>query len=94
MDFNQLNEKLYQQSMPSRYPKKKKKKKSDYDKGYIKIANWLAELCLHFEKRRAERDSMDEIEFNNIVEEYRVKIEELEDSSYKKGLMKALGEVL
>ena len=89
MDFNKLNTELYQLSAPHRFPRKA----TEFDRGYLKISDWLADLCFHFEERRKNQESSDESEFQDIIKEYREKIEELEPSEYRDGLLKAIGEV-
>jgi len=89
MDFNKLNSELYQLSAPHKFTKKP----SDLDKGYMKISNWLNDLCYHFEQKRKANELSDEEEFKAIIESYREKINELCDSEYKRGLLKALNEV-
>lgn len=89
MDFNKLNSELYQLSMPSRFPKKI----SDYNKGYIKISDWVSELCFYYEKKREEQELMYEDEFIHLIEVHMQHIDSLDESEYKRGLMKALEEV-
>jgi len=89
MDFNKLNTELYQLSSPYRFSRKP----TDFDKGYLKISNWINDLCFHFEKKRQSQDAADEDEFKALLAEYRAKINELEDSDYKRGLLKAINEV-
>ena len=89
MDFNKLNTELYQESAASRFAKKP----TDYDRGYMKINDWLADLCFHFEKKRKTQEKHDEDEFKVLLLEYRDKINELTDSDYKNGLLKAMSKV-
>ncbi len=89
MDFNKLNSELYQLSAPHRFAKKPTK----LDKGYLKIADWLGDVCFHFEQKRKQQEKFDEDEFKALVNEYRVKIMELDDSPYREGLLKAISEV-
>lgn len=89
MDFNKLNDELYQQSAPHMFSKKP----NDFDKGYMKISKWLADLCYYYEQKRQAQEITDEDEFKVVIEEYRTKINELEASDYKSGLLKALNEV-
>ena len=86
MDFNKLNSELYQESAPSRFAKKP----TSYDKGYLKISDWLGELCFHFEQKRKNQVILDEEEFRAVVKEHMEKIEELEPSEYKDGLLKVV----
>ncbi len=89
MDFNKLNSELYQLSANHRFSKKP----NDLDKGYLKISNWLNDLCYYYEKKRQEQESYDEDEFRKLVDECRAKINELEPSEYREGLLKAIGDV-
>ncbi len=89
MDFNKLNTELYQLSAPHRFSKKP----TELDKGYLKISDWLGDVCFHFEQKRKKQENLDENEFKALIEEYRAKINELDDSEYKRGLLKALNEV-
>ena len=89
MDFNKLNSDLYQLSANHRFSKKP----NDLDKGYLKISDWLNDLCYYYEKKRQEQESADEDEFQGLVAEYRIKINELEPSKYQDGLRKAINEV-
>ncbi len=89
MDFNKLNQELYQQSANNRFSKNP----GEYTKGYVKISNWLAELCFYYEQRRVNQEKYDEEEFKALIEEHRAKISELDDSEFKEGLLKALSEV-
>ena len=89
MDFNKLSSELYQLSAPHRFPRKP----NQVDKGYLKISDWLNDLCYHYEKKRKDQEQYDEDEFKALVEEYRTKINELSDSDYKIGLLKAINEV-
>ncbi|MDB2562199.1 hypothetical protein N9X61_01195 [Sulfurimonas sp.] len=89
MDFNELNTELHQLAAPHRFARKP----NELDRGYMKISNWLNDLCYHYEKKRQSQEKFDEDEFKALVESYRVKINELSDSEYKIGLLKALNEV-
>lgn len=89
MDFNKLNSELHQLSAPHRFAKRP----NEVDRGYMKISNWLNDLCYHYEKKRQSQEKCDEDEFKALIDSYRVKINELSDSEYKKGLLKALNEI-
>jgi len=89
MDFNKLNSDLYTQSAPHKFAKKA----NDFDRGYMKISNWLNDLCYHYEQKRIANELSDENEFQNLIEDYRIKINELEESDYKSGLLKAINEI-
>lgn len=89
MDFNKLNSNLYQLSANSRFSKKP----NEFDKGYLKISNWLSDLCFHYEQKRKNQELADEDEFKQLIEEHREKISELAASDYKEGLLKAISEL-
>ena len=89
MDFNKLNSELYQLSANHRFSKQP----TQFDKGYLKISDWLNDLCYYYEKKRQEQETYDEDEFKASVEEYRTKISELEPREYRDGLLKAINEV-
>lgn len=89
MDFNKLNSDIYQLSANYRFSKNPQ----EFDRGYLKISNWLADLCFHYEQKRKIEEVSNEDEFRKLIEEYRDKINELEPSQYKDGLLKAISEV-
>ena len=89
MDFNKLNSELHQLSAPHRFSKKP----DDFDRGYMKISNWLNGLCYYYEQKRKADELSDENEFQNLIDDYISKINELEASDYKNGLLKAINEI-
>ena len=89
MDFNKLNSELYQNSAPHRFSKQP----GDLDKGYLKIADWLGDLCFYFEQKRKNQELAYEDEFMEHIEKCRKETSKLPDSEFKKGLLKALSEV-
>lgn len=89
MDFNKLNNYLYQESAPHRF----NKKPSKYDEGYLYTSNWLNDLCYYFEQKRKKQVLNDEDEFMKLVEEQINKVKRLQPSLYKDGLLKALEDV-
>ena len=89
MDFNKLNTELYHLSAPYKFTKKP----NDFSKGYIKISDWLADLCFHYNLKRKSQDSENESEFRALIKEHKMKIEKLSESEFKKGLLKALSEI-
>ncbi len=90
MNFKQLSEDIYYKSSHYRFSKKP----SSYEKGYIKIADWLNELCYHYISQQKELSKANEDEFKHLVDIQRMKIENLAPSEYKQGLLKALDEAL
>jgi len=89
MDFNKLNSEIYQLSAPHRFSKQP----GAYDKGYLKIADWIGDLCFYFEQKRKNQELTDEDEFREHIEKCKIDTSELPDSDFKKGLLKALSEV-
>ena len=89
MDFNKLNSELYTLSAPHQFAKQP----TEFDRGYLKISNWLNDLCFHYEQKRKANELSDENEFQRLIEEYRSKINELDNSEYKNGLLKAINEI-
>lgn len=89
MDYNKLNSELYQLSAPHKFTKKP----TDFDKGYMKISNWLNDLCYYYEQKRKANELSDENEFKDLIYNYKKKINELEASYYKRGLLKAINEI-
>lgn len=89
MDFNKLNSELYQLSAPHRFSKKP----TDFDRGYLKMSDWLNDLCFYYEKQRKYQEKNDAKEFLTLIVEHKKKLLELEGSDYKKGLLKAINEV-
>lgn len=89
MDFNKLSLNLYQESAPYRFTKKP----NDFHKGYVKMSDWLNELCFYYEKKRQTQEFANANEFKFLVQEHKNKINELKESDYKKGLLKAINEI-
>jgi len=89
MDFNKLNSELYQLSAPHRFARKP----SEIDRGYLKMSNWLNDLCFYFEQKRKHQELDDEDEFKSLIEDHRAKVNKLVDSDYKRGLLKALNDL-
>jgi len=89
MDFNKLNQHLYDNSAPHRFAKKP----TDLDRGYLKMSDWLSDLCYYYEKKRQAQELADENEFKALIQAHREKIEALSESIYKEGLMKAIDEL-
>ena len=86
MDFNKLNLDLYQFSMPHRYPRKC----TNTDKGYMKGAEWVADMCFYYDKKKKEFDIQQKEEFLRELECQKLKILKLKDGDYKKGLLEAI----
>ena len=89
MDFNKLNSHLYQQAAPYRFSKNP----NNIDKGYLKISDWLADLCFYYEKKREAHELSDEEEFKQLIQTHKKNISDLKESDYKQGLLKAINEI-
>ena len=89
MDFNKLNAELHQLAAPHRFAKKS----TELDRGYLKISEWINDLCFYYEQKRKFQEKFDEDEFKALIDRHRIMVNELENSEYKRGLLKALSEV-
>jgi len=89
MDFEKLNSELYTKAGHYRFAKKP----TDFDKGYLKISNWVNDLCFFYIQKRNKQDKIDEVEFNKFIEAQKEKIEALKPSSYRDGLLKAVDDI-
>ena len=89
MDFKKLNQDLYCKSSHYKFAKKP----NDFDRGYMKISNWVNDLCWHYIQKRKTLENEMEMEFNTLIKEQRGKITALEDSRYKEGLLKAVDDL-
>ncbi len=90
MNFKKLSNDLYFLASHHKFAKKP----TDYDRGYMKIADWINDVCWHYMQKRKQLDRDSEIEFKSLVQAQRKKIEALEPSEYKDGLIKAVDDVL
>jgi len=88
MDFEKLSNDLYYRSSHYKFAKKPTR----FDQGYVKISEWVSELCWHYISRRKELNKQMEKEFIELIKEQKNKISALEPSAYKEGLLKALEE--
>ena len=86
MDFKQLNKDLYQKSAHYRFAKKP----DDFDRGYLKLNDWLNELCWYYISREKDMQRQMDEEFRSLVKKKEKKISELKESAYKQGLKKAV----
>jgi len=89
MDFNKLNKELYLRGGHYKFAKKP----TDFDKGYMKINDWVNDLCFYYIKRQEAFEKEIEIEFKMHVQEQKEKVLSLEPSLYKDGLLKAIDDV-
>ena len=89
MNFEQLNEELYFKSSHYKFAKKP----TDFDKGYLKVREWVNDLCFFYIQKSKQIEQMNEDEFKELVQAQREKAEALEPSLYSDGLLKALDDV-
>lgn len=89
MDFEKLNNDLYYKSSHYKFAKKP----TDFDNGYMKISDWINDLCWYYISKRKQLDNDMDLEFNKLIEEQKKKITVLDDSEYKSGLLKAVEDV-
>lgn len=89
MNFKKLSNDLYFKASHHKFAKKP----NDFDRGYMKISDWINDLCWYYMQKRKQLDRDSEIEFKTLVEAQRKKIEDLEPSEYRDGLLKAVDEL-
>ncbi len=89
MDFEKLNNDLYYKSSHYKFAKKP----TDFDKGYLKISDWVNDLCWHYITKRKQLDAEMDAEFKKLLQEQKKKILALSPSEYKDGLSKAVDDV-
>ena len=90
MDFEKLNNRLYFLTSHHKFAKKP----TDYDRGYMKIADWINDLCWYYVSKRKQLDKAMDIEFKSLVEDQKEKILGMEPSEYRDGLLKAVDDVV
>jgi len=86
MNFEKLNEELYTKAGHYKFAKSP----NDFDRGYVKISDWINDLCWYYISKRKSSDKQMREEFKDLLLMQRKKIEGLEPSLYKEGLIKAL----
>ena len=89
MNFKKLSNDLYFKASHYKFAKKP----NDFDRGYMKISDWINDLCWHYMQKRKQLDRDSEIEFKRLVEAQRKKIDGLAPSEYRDGLIKAVDEL-
>ena len=90
MDFKKLNHDLYYKASHYKFAKKP----NEFDRGYMKISDWINDLCWHYIIKCKQLDKDMDIEFKSLVEAQRKKIQALEPSEYRDGLMKAVNDTV
>ena len=89
MDFIKLNKNLHSKAAHYKFSKKP----GNFDKGYLKISDWINDLCFYYIQKHKQIAKEDDKEFNTLIQAHREKIEALEPSEYKEGLLKALNDI-
>lgn len=89
MDFEKLNKELYVKASHYKFAKKP----TDFDRGYMKISDWINDLCWYYASKRKASDREMEKEFNALVKVQKEKVLALEPSEYKNGLIKAIEDI-
>jgi hypothetical protein len=89
MNFTKLNKDLHSKAAHYKFAKKP----TTFDKGYLKISNWVNDLCFYYIQKNKQLAKEDDIEFTKLIQAHREKIEALEPSEYKEGLLKALDDI-
>ncbi len=86
MDFEKLNNELYFKASHHKFAKRQ----NDFDRGYMKISDWINDLCWYYMLQRKQQDKSMEMEFKALLTKQREKVVSLKPSEYKNGLMKAI----
>ncbi len=86
MEFEKLSNELYFKASHHKFAKRQ----NDFDRGYMKISDWINDLCWYYILRRKKQDEEMDREFKELIQKQKQKIESLRPSAYKKGLMKAI----
>ncbi len=89
MDFEKLSNNVYFRSSHHKFTHKP----TDLDRGYMKISDWINDLCWYYMNKKRQLDKDSDAEFKRLVQSQRAKIDELPPSLYKDGLIKAIEEL-
>ena len=89
MKFKKLSEELYTKAGHYKFAKKP----NEFDRGYMKISDWVNDLCWHYISKQKNSEKEMEKEFKELLSMQRQKVSSLESSLYKEGLVKALNDV-
>ncbi len=89
MDFEKLNKDLYAKAGHYKFAKKP----TDFDRGYMKISDWINDLCWYYVSKRKASDAEMDREFKALVKAQGEKVSVLEPSEYKNGLLKAIEDI-
>lgn len=89
MDFEKLSNNFYFKSSHYKFTQKP----TDFDRGYMKISDWINDLCWYYMHKKKQLDKDSDTEFKRLVRVQKTKIHELPSSLYRDGLMKAMDEL-
>ena len=89
MNFEELNDSLYFKASHYKFSKNP----TDFDKGYVKISDWINDLCFYYIQKSKALDKGNDDEFKELLTAQKKKVQELKPSLYKKGLLKALDDI-
>jgi len=89
MKFEKLNEVLYIKAGHYKFAKNP----NEFDRGYMKISDWINDLCWYYISKQKSSDKEMEKEFKELLLMQRHKVNTLKPSLYKDGLLKALDDV-
>lgn len=89
MDFEQLNRGLDHKAGHYRFAKKP----NDFDRGYMKISDWVNDLYWFYIRKRKPLDKEMDTEFKELIRVQKEKIGTLPSSHYKAGLLKAIEDI-
>jgi len=90
MKFEELSEKLYTKAGHYKFAKQP----NEFDRGYMKISDWINDLCWYYISERKNSDKEMENEFKELLSIQKKKIDALQPSLYKEGLIKAINDAL
>ena len=90
MDYEKISDTLYYKASHHKFAKRP----SEFDKGYVKISDWVNELCWYYLQKHKACDIADEQEFKALLEAQRKKVLSMKSSDYQQGLLKALDDIL
>ncbi len=90
MDYEKISDALYYKASHHKFAKKP----TDFDKGYVKISDWVNELCWYYLQKHKNSEATDAQEFITLIQAQRKKVLQMKPSSYQEGLLKALDDIL
>jgi hypothetical protein len=89
MDFEKLSNELYFKASHHKFARKP----TEFDRGYMKISDWINDLCWYYMHKKKQLDKDSDTEYKRLVQAQRQKIYELPASSYRDGLLKAMDDL-